>query len=515
VGGINAINSLIEMPANDCVWCNNLMPSEYGMRLRKGYTEWANGLGAEVRTIIPFEGQTSGAQADRLWAVTENGIYNVTLANTTTPALEQAFATQGLEAGYGVFTEFTNDANERYLFFADAVNGLFLYTESTDSWTVPAITGPTVTNIAFVMAWKNRLWFVEQDAGDAWYLPPDAIQGTAEKFVFGSKFTYGGELMGLWNWTVDGGDGVDDFLVAISRGGDVLVYHGSDPTLPDFGLRGSFFISEVPESRRLAVAYGGELYLLSTYGLTSLRDLLQGHEPSHAGGPSAKISRALRELVQEGKDEFNWALHIHPADGFLQIIQPYSDPAVAIQYTQNLLTSSWGRWQGVPVNCAETWSGEYFIGDKQGRVYIYDGTLDGTLLDGTVGEPIAFSVLTSFQAPNSHPFYKRVNTIRPIGILAGTATVNVKAVYDYHVEDDLLAPPPVNIAGGSLWAASESDQDGAVWDEDVWDFDLSNASLPIGALGMGRAVAVGMKGSATTRLTLMGWDILYTQGGPL
>ena len=74
VGGINALSSMMEMPPEDCIWCTNLMPSEYGMRLRKGYTEWANGLGGECRTIIPFEGQVADATADKMWAVTEDGI---------------------------------------------------------------------------------------------------------------------------------------------------------------------------------------------------------------------------------------------------------------------------------------------------------------------------------------------------------------------------------------------------------------------------------------------------------
>jgi hypothetical protein len=516
VGGINAISSLMEMPPNDCIDCVNLMPSEYGMRLRKGYTEWANGVGGEVRTLIPFEGQQADAGADRLWAVSEDGIYNVTLLNTTTPVQDVAFAVQGAEAGYGVFTEFTNDANRRYLFFADAKNGLHQYDETNETWSVPTITGPNVGNIAFVMGWKNRLWFVEQDSGDAWYLPPDAIAGTAVKFTFGSKFTHGGELMGLWNWTVDGGDGVDDFLVAISRGGDVLIYHGSDPSLPDFGLRGSFFISETPESRRLCVEYGGELYMLSTYGITSLRDLLQGHEPSHTGNsPASKISRALRNLVILGKNDYNWALHIHPADGFLQVVMPYDDVKDAYQFTQNLLTSSWGRWGTVPVNCAESWSGEYFFGTVDGQVFLYDGVLDGTLLDGTVGEPISFDMLTSFQAPQNHSAYKRVNTIRPIGILAGTASINVKAVYDYQIDTVLDDPPALGVSEGSLWGASEGDPDGAVWDANVWDYSLAGASVPVGALGMGRSIAVAMKGSSSTRLTVMGWDVLFTAGGPL
>ena len=509
VGGMNALDALISMPAQDCLYTDNMMPSEYGLRMRKGYTEWANGVDGAVRTIIPFEGQAADAASDRLWAVSENGIYNVTLFNTTTPNEDVTFTVQGAEAGYGVFTEFTNDAAERYLMYADARNGLHRYQEG-GVWDIPPIVSDDLTfdvaNVAFVMSWKNRLWFIEQDSGDAWYLPPDAIQGTVTKFTFGSKFTHGGELMGLFNWTVDGGDGVDDFLVAVSRGGDVLVYHGTDPILPDFGLRGSYFIGEVPESRRLSVEYGGELYLLSTYGITSIRDLLQGHEPSHVkGSPSAKISRFLRSAIQLGKDEYNWAMHINPADGFLQVVTPLSDQGIAYQYNQNLLTQAWGRWANVPVNCAETWSGDYYFGTLDGQIFLYDGGVDGTLLDGTNGEPISFNLLTSFQAPQTHATYKRVGIIRPIGILAGTASVNVKAVYDYDLSQDLQAPPVLGTGESTEW-------DAGIWDKDVWDYSLVGACLPVGALSIGRAFAVAMKGSSATRLNILGWDVMYTEG---
>ena len=169
----------------------------------------------------------------------------------------------------------------------------------------------------------------------------------------------------------------------------------------------------------------------------------------------------------------------------------------------------------MPVNCAETWSGEYFFGTQEGQVFHYDGVLDGSLLDGTIGQPVEFDVLTSFQAPHSHVAFKRVSTIRPIGILAGTASINVKAVYDYKIQDSMAQPPALGVSEGSLWGAFEGDPDGATWDQNVWDYSLAGASLPIGALGMGRSIAVGMKGSAATRLTLLGWDVLYTSGGPL
>jgi hypothetical protein len=396
VGGINALSSLAAMAPSDCITCHNLMPSEYGMRLRAGYKEWANEMnGQSVNTLISFEGQAADAASDRLWAVTPEGIWDITTFGGT-PILMVDFLAidpqpSNLEsAGYGTFVEFTNDADERFLQYADEAYGLFQYTEADEDWlTEPIFTADPpllAADIAYVTSWKNRLWYIKPNSGQAWYLEPDAQQGTATKQTFGSKMAHGGELLALFNWTIDGGTGIDDYLVAVGRGGDILVYQGYDPaTVPTFELKGSWFVGEFPESRRIGVDYGGELYLLSTYGVMSLRDLMQGVEiTTTPTTPSSKINRFLRPAVETGKNELNWALHIYPGDGFLQIIAPYSSNDIqnAIQYNQNLLTTAWGLWKNVPVNCAVAWSGKYLMGDKQGSVWEYSGSTDGQLLPG-------------------------------------------------------------------------------------------------------------------------------------
>ena len=630
VGGINSLDSIAAMPPEDCIYAHNLMPSEYGLRLRKGFREWARGLPSAVKSIIPFEGQFADSSTDRLWAVCAEGIFNVTDFGETDPDHDVVFSVNVTgEAGYGVFTEFTTDDATRYLYFADGENGLHQYSEGTGLWTIPSFVGNTtgfdVADVAYVFSWKNRMWFIQNDSGDGWYTGLNAVGGTVDKFTFGSKFNHGGELKSLYSWTIDGGDGVDDYLVAISRGGDVLVYRGADPTLADFGLVGAFYIGEVPESRRLAVNYGGELYILSIYGLTSIRDLLQGVLPSDAGkSPSAKISRFLRGRVQAEKDAFTWQLVINPADGFLQIITPFDEGKDAIQFSQNLLTRAWGRWRGVGINCAESWNADYYLGSIFNSVWIYDGTLDGTTIDGgelwvddtqtlgdgwteplaltyacdgtqlvqteltietgvsavdqtvydveyTVtgyvagehavgygspsglspflsgagtfttslttngtgslarvvgdfefegtitlvslkeaavqGQPIEFDILTSFQAPNGdHSMFKRVGFIRTLGFLAGTAALNEKAIYDYSLEDKVNPPAQNPTQGVNLW-------DQGKWDVDLWDFGQEGVSFPVGALGIGRVVAIGMTGSSSTRLNLVGWDVTYTMGG--
>lgn len=519
VTGVNALTSLAGMAVSDCIYCYNLVPSEYGMRLRKGYAEYATGMTNDVRSLIPYDNQSGNSSKDRLFSVNEDGIWNTTVANTITPTLEQAFATQNDDAGFGVYTNFTTDAADHLVLYADGANGLYQYDGDAQTWSIPAITGVDPTTIAFVGVHKQRVWIIPQDSADGWYLPVDAVAGVATKFTFGSKFTHGGKLMGIWTWSVDGGDGVDDFLVAISRAGDVLVYHGSDPSQPDWQLRGAFFVGELPDSRRVVTSHGGDLYVLSTYGVTSLRDLLQGVDSSDQNvGPSAKISRFLREEVILHKDEKEWILDTYPADGFLQIATPITlhqggggSAVNPRQYVMNLLTSAWGWWRNVPVVSTATWRGEYFMGGPDGVLYIYDGEFDGTTIDGSnAGQPIDFSVLTSFQPYGGHSQWLRAGIIRPQGIVSDTTSVNVKAVYNYDINAIINAPPVVVGTDGYLW-----DDAASLWDTALWNGTATGASIPIGADGMGRTMAIGMKGSASNRVTLIAWDVLFNVGGYL
>ena len=687
VGGINAYDSLMQMPPNDCLYTYNLMPVEFGLRLRKGYLEWATGCQedpargtAEVRTIIPYESNINSAERDRIFAVTDEGIWDVTDFGDVNPVQVATFTTLGTGAGRGVYCEYTGAAADaptagargHYLFYADGVNGIWQYEESSGAWTrPPSGTAPTdwyyidpsnpgtaqspnyiafpIDDVAYVTVFKQRIWVILENDDDAFYLNPRAISGELTRFTFGSKLPHGGDLRGLWGWSLDGGAGIDDYLVAISRGGDVAVYQGTDPEL-DFQLRGAWFIGEVPESRNIVIEYGADLFALSTLGITSIKALLQGAPVAMTSpqSPSAKINRFLRDDVVNGKDLPQWQLALNPSDGFMQIVTPSPSNTPFIQYAMNLNTGAWGMWQDVPMTCGYSTSGKYFMGAAEsyrpGTVLLYDGTLDGTTLPGNdffvandgvntpqsdaywskrndlgypayeclnvfgtpvdnfvgfdidigiaaevgatyeiaytvssgaqgicgvlygtedylshqsegpgsfrttitavntnstvrlfglyigmpagvpvftgvisdievrkvskLGEAIEFSTLTSFQSLGEHARFKRVGIARTMGVLAGTASFNVEAVYDYKIETRIPQPGNTPAAGLNVW-------DSAVWDSATWDFDVEGKSFPVGVLGIGRAVAVGIKGDATTRINIVGWDMLLTVGGYL
>ncbi len=192
--GIDSRVAFGEMNSNNCVYAYNMTPAENGLLVRKGYREWqidiesSNNLG--VKTLMKFTA-ASGVSADnRIFAVNNEGIWDVTTEGGT-PSLKVAFVTDTtVAAGQGNYISYTNDAGAEFLLYADSKNGLYTYTASTDTWAVTAgITGATVANVVFVVVHKQRVWLIQEGEAKAWYLPVGSIAGAATEFFFGSVFT--------------------------------------------------------------------------------------------------------------------------------------------------------------------------------------------------------------------------------------------------------------------------------------------------------------------------------------
>jgi len=292
----------------------------------------------------------------------------------------------------------------------------------------------------------------------------------------------------------------------VSRSGDVLVYKGEDPST-DWSLVGSYYIGIVPSSRNIAVENGPDLYLLSSFGVSSVKSILQGAtEYDLASSPTAKISLLLRQDLKTYLDFPQWSMTSYPGDNFLQIIKPKPTNSKDVQYVQNSTNRGWGMWRGVPINCAATWKSRYLFGTVDGQVMEYHGTRDGTLLDATIGEPIEYSMLTAFNDLGDPSAYKIVGMIRTVFIGGGGNRAVTKILYDYDVKGTPYQPglPDANL--GAVW-------DTALWDVGVWDSPLTGQSTIIGGKGMGRMSAVALRGWATARIYLVEFDWTYQTGG--
>lgn len=524
IRGIDARTILSAADVSHCIYCYNLTPGEYGLKVRPGYREWHIDLTLStnygVGTLIPFGGVDDVLSDDRLFAVSNEGIWNVTLeggANLLLVdfSLEANGGDTTALAGFGNYTQFVTDADEQLLFYADSRNGLFVYSATTEAWTRPAITGVDVTKVNFVMSHKNQLWFVERDNARAWYLPAGAIAGPAAAFHFGGSFKHGGSLAGLFTWTVDGGEGVDDYFIVVSRSGDVLTYKGTDPSSAEhWGMTGQYYIGAVPEGNRFAATQGGSLLLLSVYGLISVGDLIQGVDGKNiaAETETQKIATIIRRHMANFRSAIGWEVRSVPSLGALIISSPPNAYGVYIQYVMDATTGGWGLWRDVPMLCFAEWGGRMYFGAKDGRVMISDVPVDNALLEpeeGVInGEAIAFSILTTYQNYGEPALLKRGKHIRPQFISPVRPNVTALFRYDYDLSE-ILNTETGGLPTDSLWNVG-------AWDSAAWASTLPIGWHPVrGGWGMGRAIAIATTGNARAETTLVGWDVIWDSGGPL
>lgn len=526
--GVDSRSSLTEANQKHCIYTFNMIPSAYGMRVRRGYQEWctnlehAGGVSRGVSTIIPFGGDDTDGSNDRLFAVTNEGMWNVTEQDN--PISEFRFLDVGMggdvteKAGHGVYTQVTTDAETHLLYYADSANGLFMYDADLGAWArVVGLTGVDDTKVSFITVHKDQIWMFERESSIGWYLPSGAITGAATAFYFGTKFSHGGDLAGMYNWTVDGGEGIDDYFVAVSRAGDVLAYKGTNPSDAEgsWGLHAQYFIGAVPKNSKFGSEHGGNLQLLSAYGLISMDDLIQGVDGKdiNAKNDTAKIAPIVRREMNKYRLDSGWSVQLIPSQGLLIVTQPKDEDNQFIQFIMSTDLESWGFWRDVPILAIDEWKADAYFGDDQNRVLKMDTNLDDITLapppEGELnGKAIRFSLLTSFQNLEAPALFKRGKYIRAQFVSLVVPSQTSEFRYDYDLSEVTNIDASIAVTSG-------------FWDDDDWDAgywaiaNLSGVNQVRGAWGMGRNVAVGMAGESTTETTLVGWDIVWDVGAPI
>lgn len=513
--GVNAVAGLASMTEMDAVMSFNLIPAGDGLRVRSGYREWVTNVpGDEIRTMIPLRGELASLTDDKLFAVTNEGIYDCSLS-TDDPQPAVLFPDDDEPAGWGQFTQFTTVGGQ-YLLYTDERNGYYIYDILADTWdkVVEGTNPGEIENVdpnrfASVLSWKARLWFVERNTARAWYLPVGQITGTVSAFDFGNRFTRGGYLVNLFSWTVDGGDGVDDYLVAVSSTGDVVVFQGTDPSVSTaFSMVGIWNIGDIPEGRRVGAAFGGELYLLSVFGVLPVSALLSGIDISQEEVYiTRQITPAINARMASTWQQRGWEMTTFPSDNLFIIAAPKEVGRDHFQFVQNLVTKGWGFYRSLPYVTGTVWQREFYFGTADGKVMIHTGGLDKVDIDGDGAENIEWAVLSSFQGFDAPSYSKRVQMMRPVFTSSLIPAYTAGARYDFDMVELFQIPPNVN-PGDARW-------DFALWDVAVWGGGVQVSERLIGGRGMGRMVAVWIRGNSSVATTLVGWDLMFDQGGLL
>jgi hypothetical protein len=371
------------------------------------------------------------------------------------------------------------------------------------TYTTIGITGVNSNTFVNVNLFKNRLYFTQEDSLNCYYLPVDSIGGAASPLYFGGIARNGGYLQAMGTWTLDAGQGADDYAVFVTSMGEAIVYNGTDPSSAlTWALKGVWQLGQT-FSRRCFFKWAGDLLLLTQDGLLPLASALQSSRLDPRVNLTDKIYYAVSQAATQYYSNFGWQINYFASENMLILNIPTTSGNE--QYVMHTITKSWARFTGIQAYCWES-SGDntiHFGGDGFVGNFYASASDAGSNITATVQQAYSY-----FDSPGQN---KRFTMVRPIlQSDGGTPSVLCGLSVDFQPIDNSGAisfNPSSQTVG--IW-------DTAKWDDNNWGGGLITTRIWQGVTGIGFAGSINL--TAVAQGIELHWassDYVFEPGGVL
>lgn len=486
IGGWNARDAVANMPPLDAVIMDNIWPTTSDVMLRRGYVDWSTGITGQVETLFAYSSTTK----QELFGVASGSVYDC----TTQGAVGAAVVTGLTNSRY----QYVNVENSGGSFLI-AVNGddpPLLYNGT--AWANTAITGFAQADAIQINLFKNRVWLVEKESLTVWYLAVDAIAGAASPYPLDSIATKGGYLMAMATWTIDAGQGVDDYAAFITSQGEVIVYQGTDPDdAATFALVGVWQMGD-PIGRRCFLKFGGDLLIICFDGVQPMSKALLSTRVDAHQAITDKIQGAMSDAASTYSQNFGWQLDLCQKDNRVLLNVPAGD-GVQMQFAMNTITGAWCRFTGISANVWEQFQADSYFGASGMVGKFWDGAADG--INQVTGD-----VLQAFSTFGSQGLTKHWTLAQLFFLSSAPPQIFAAINVDY---DPVLAQGTVTTSPliFGLWDVGR-------WDIAIWGGSLVSYKPYVGITGLGKAA--GMRLTIVSDSTEVHWqatNFVYEAGG--
>jgi hypothetical protein len=480
------------MDPSDAILLDNFFPTEADVMLRKGQNDHVTGISGQVESLMPYN-EADGTQT--LFGAAGTSFYDVTTAGAVGAAVQT-----GLTNARWQSINFATTAGQ-FLMAANGADNIRRWDGAT--WvtitgvSTGAITGVTTSDIIHLAVHKNRVYLVEKNSLTAWYLPTDAIAGAANAFRLNGVAKKGGYLVAVDTWTIDGGDGVDDYWVAITSEGELIAYKGTDiSSASTWALHGVWNVGQ-PIGRRCFMKVDGELLVITKRGVLPISKVLLSKVVDAKAAITDKISNAMTDAAARYGSNFGWELVDYPSGPMVLLNVPTSEGSGQHQYVMNRNTGKWGRFLAIEANCWAILDGEPYFGGE-GVVGKFWGDFDDndTNIEGDMKQ--AFNYFGSSAI-------KDFKDARPVFASNGSPSILAALNVDYN-DDEPTGSLSFTPTSYGVW-------DTATWDVGIWGGGLSPFSEWQGTGGVGMCAALRMQVAAKgIEVRHQATDFLYEVG---
>lgn len=511
VGGLNARDSIANMPPEDANILENMFPNTTSVDLRNGSSVWQTGLPGWAETVMAYN--PGNANNSSLFAASVDSgaaaIYDVTDQGGTPNQVVTGLSTARLT--------YTNVANVGgWYLYACAGNGVdYPQVYNGTSWqqvtgtsTPFALTGTDIIaggsvdprTLSCPTEQVQRLWFIQRNTCAVYFLPVGQLGGTLSALNLQQFFTLGGSVVAMCSWTIDNINGVNIFTAFLSSEGEILAYQGTDPTSAStWALLGKFKVG-IPVGTRPFARYAGDVIVITSDGIYPLSKALMTDRDAEKEAVSAKIQNLINSDVANYGSNFGWQVVVSPIGKKLLVNVPFVTDSNCYQYVMNTITGAWCKFTGWNAACFETQGNNLFFGTS-GAVMLADvGQSDN-------GSDITGLMRQAFNYLGAAGYNKIVSMVRPIFLTSGTITPVVAVNTDFNTIQPTSTPSYT--MEGTQW-------DTVLWDTAPWSSSADVQANWLGVGGVGKAITIYMK--ITSQGQNVQWqatDYLYQLGGIL
>lgn len=478
--GLNRRDSLAAMNPLYAVRMDNYIPMDNYVELRSGYSlYYRQQTPYTVETLAsyhyPSHNKFFGVWNGKIWDITSNT--NVTDMNV---ALTDDYC-QTIQ--YKNYLYFMNGLDTPKAFYVDSNDD-----EHIGDWGFTG-TGLNASKVIAGAVSKEFLWFVEKGTMTAWYASvAGSISGTLNSFDLSQLSKWGGELVAIANWTIDGGTGIDDYTSFITSEGEVFVYAGSNPSdASNWTLKGSYKIAK-PIGYRCTMQYQGDVVIITQDGYFPMGKALA---VANAGNSLVAFSDNIRGLVIErtskNKNRPGWQGVIYTKKGYAIFNVP-----VAEQFEQHVInvdTGAWCRFTNIRSFCWCIFNDNLYFGSDDG-IYHFDNANSD---DGVAIEGIVEQAFNDFGTAN----IKKITLINPRTSASAPFQLTTYVDTDYK-KRDLKYTNNIGLSQGSMWDVSP-------WNTSNWAVDTAQDINSQWIMCSGVGFKIGIVFKTKTRGILVDW----------
>lgn len=435
------------MQPTEAIVLDNVFPGVQDVALRNGCISWSTGYPSNIKTLMTY----NGPLASKLFASTAAGIYDATTLGVVGAAVTAC------TNGAWKYVNFTNSGGS-FLLAVNGVDNLKLYDGA--AWTtvtgvsVPAITGVNTQSLSYIALHKRRIWFVERNSMNLWYLATDAMSGAATLFPVGPLFKRGGKITAIGTWSIDGGSGQDDYFVILTSRGQVGVYQGTDPTASTtWALVGVYDVG-IPIGDKPLVDFGGDLLLLTNSGVFPMSKVVQSTILDKSATVSFQIDAAFLDSTVAFGTNYGWQMCSYKTENFMVVNVPIAEDQISYQYVMNTITKAWCRFVGWNASCWETLGNDlYFAGGTSVRKAWIGNNDEGSPIQARVQQ--AYNGLG--YGGQKKPHLARINAT-----ITGSLTLQIAFDSDFRTFGGYSQISYAALSASALW-------DTGIWDSSLWD----------------------------------------------